>query len=693
VRRRLATTATVAGAIAVVIIAAVLACKAFLPSGLPNGIILLGLITGGLNALPALGIVLIYRANRIVNFAQGELGAFAATLAFMLMVTLHWPWGVAVPLALVAGIACGAFVEFAIMRRFFAAPRLLVTVATIGVAQLLGGFRLGMPGLFPDVPGFTGTFPSPFNGRAFDLGIAVYSWNHVIVLLAVPAATILVMLFLRGTWAGLGTRAAAGNLERSRLLGVPVRRLSTIVWALAGLLSALSAILRAPVEGFSLASYSGTALLTRSLTAAAIGGFENLPLTFAASLVLGVVEQGFFWNYGQGGPIQALLLAILLVALLIRSRRARVTQGDERSSWVAVREMARLPRRVLRLPQVRTATIASALVACATLLLLPAVLPSAKLTLLGLIGIQVMVALSLVILSGWGGQVSLGQWALVGVGAFVAGNLAARWGVDFFATLAIAGLAGGLVSLLLGIPAQRLSGPMFGVTTLVFAAAAADWLFQLNWVAVPGNGLGRPLLFGRIDLSSDTAFYYVILAAMLLSLAAVWNMKRFRLADVLLATRDNPEAAAAFGISVTAARRTAFFVAGVLAGVAGVLYAFQQQIVDADRFPAELGPSMLAMVVIGGLGSISGAVLGAVYVRTTQYLLPAWMGFFASGLGLLAILLVLPGGLGELVFRIRSRVVAWLARSRGISLDRRDLAAHAPPPQVTATGPPEPIPR
>lgn len=648
----------------------VVVAKVVLPDGLPNEIILLGLVLGGLNALPALGIVLIYRSNRIVNFAQGELGAVAATLTYLLIVTLHWPWGVAVFLSLLTAVVVGGLVEFGIMRRFFSAPRLLVTMATIGVAQLLAGLRLGLPGVFPDVPGFAGgTFPSPFHGTAFQLGDAIYAWNHVLVMVIVPVAVVAVAAFLRRTWAGLGSRAAAENMDRSRLLGIPVRRLATIVWAVAALLSAMTALLKAPVAGFSLIASSGTPLMVRTLAPAAIGGFTSLPITLGAALVLGVVEQAFLWNWSRGGPTEAVLLVVLVAALLVRSIRSRAYE-TESTSWVTVREMARVPRRVLRLPDVRAGQWWLAVFAVQMLLVLPWLLSPDKTSLAGLIGIHVIVGLSLVVLTGWAGQVSLGHWAIVGVGAFVAGNAATRWELDFFVTLVLGVLAGGVASLVLGLPAQRLPGIMFGVTTLGFALAAEQYLFELDWVAVTDR-IHRPELFGAVALDSHDAFYYVVAAGVVVALLAVWNLKRYRLADVLLASRDNPRAAEAFGVSVTTARRIAFFLSGSLAGLAGVLYAFHQQVAESSRFPADLGLSVLAMVVIGGLGSISGVVLGAVFVRMTQYLLPGWAHFFASGMGLLIVMLIFPGGLGEAVFRVRNRLLLWVGRGRVVE-DRRD---------------------
>ena len=654
-----------AGIAVVVAVGIVVASKVFLPRGLPNAIILLGLEIGGLNALAAAGIVLVYRANRIVNFAQGELGAFAASLAFMLMVSLGWPWIVAVPLSLAASGVVGAGVEFGLIRRFFTSPRLIMTVATIGIAQILVALRLGLPGFFPELPPNPGSFPSPLSRPAFRLDVSVYSFDDVLILVAVPVATLLVFLYLRGTWAGLGTRVAAENVDRSRLLGIRVRRLSTLVWAIAGVLSGLAAILAAPATGFSLFAISGSGLLIRALVPAAVGGFESLPITLGAALALGVVEQAFFWNYSRGGPLVTLLLVVLLVAMLVRSRTYGAVSGAEVSSWTVVRDVRRVPRAVRELVEYRIASIALRVVAAVFVLLLPLWLEPGQMNLAGLVGIHVIAGISLLVLTGWIGQVSLGQWALVGVGAFVAGNAAVRFDLDFFATLAIGTLAAGIVALLLGIPAQRMPGMLFGVTTLAFAVAAENWIFQLR-LLTRGANPQRPAVFGRIDLAAPRTFYYVMLAGAVLAIWTAGNLKRYRLADTFLAVRDNAPAAEAYTISVTRTRRLAFFLSGCIAGYAGVLYAYHQGVVNAVRFPAEQGIALLSIVVIGGLGSIAGVVLGAVIVRSAQYLLPAWVAFFGTGIGLLIVLLVFPGGLGEVLFRVRYRMAAWLGRRRGV---------------------------
>jgi branched-chain amino acid transport system permease protein len=405
-----------------------------------------------------------------------------------------------------------------------------------------------------------------------------------------------------------------------------------------------------------------------------VGGFESLPITLVAALALGVVEQAFFWNFSRGGPLVTLLLGVLIISLLIRSRSQR-TIATESSSWSAIRDVRRVPRRVRELIEYRAAAWVLGLGVLALLVLFPRFMQPGQLNLLGLVGIHVIAGLSLVVLTGWVGQVSLGQWALVGVGAFLAGNASVRWNLDFFLTLVIGVLLAGVVALLLGMPAQRMPGMLFGVTTLAFAVAAENWIFGLD-ILTRGSSPERPLLFGRIDISSASAYYYVMLVGVLLAVIAASNMKRYRLADSFLAVRDNPPVAEAFAISVTHARRLAFFLSGCLAGYAGVLYAFHQGVVDSPRFPAEQGIALLSIVVIGGLGSISGVILGAVVVRTAQYLLPAWVAFFGTGVGLLIVLLAFPGGIGEVIFRVRYRIAVWLGRRRGVIVEPRAVSEH-----------------
>ncbi|MGH9200801.1 MAG: branched-chain amino acid ABC transporter permease, partial [Vicinamibacterales bacterium] len=258
----------------------------------PNGMYLQGLIIGLLSALLAIGLILIYRANRIINFAQGALGAVAATLANQLAVVYDVPYFVAVVTGIVAGVALSLFTEWAFIRRFVKAPRLILTVVTIGVAQLLSFLELLPTALSRDDSSRqqTGRFRSPFEER-FEFGSVQFSADHIIVLVVVPLILLGLAYFFTRTRYGVAARAVADNEERARLLGCRVKRVSLIVWGLAGLLSAMTAILRAPILGFQLTGLQGPDLLLRALAAAVLARMESLPATVAAAVLITMGEQ------------------------------------------------------------------------------------------------------------------------------------------------------------------------------------------------------------------------------------------------------------------------------------------------------------------------------------------------------------------------------------------------------------------
>src|SRR3954469_11158780 len=224
---------------------------ALLPHGAPPGIVLSGLVYGSLNALLAIGIVLIYRANKVVNFAQAEFGSVAAVLAIEFKLKLHWNYFLAVGAGLALALIIGALVEVLVIRRFSRAPRLILAVVTIGLAQVLNGISVLIPLKWSGLE--SGTFATPFT-HSFKVRPVVFDANYLMVLVIVPIVLIALTVFLRYTDYGVAIRAAAENRDRANLLGVPVARLSTVVWAVAGFLSALAVILRVPLLGF--ASYT-----------------------------------------------------------------------------------------------------------------------------------------------------------------------------------------------------------------------------------------------------------------------------------------------------------------------------------------------------------------------------------------------------------------------------------------------------
>lgn len=635
----------------------------------PAGILVQGLILGGLTALIAFGLSLVHQADRIVNFAQGDLGGLPAALAVLLILVAGVPYGVAVLTGLLAGALLGGLVHVTVIRRFGAAPRLILTVATIFLAQVLAAGEVALPRAF-GVQSVPQAFPSPFD-FSFAIGGVRFSGNEVVAMLAVPVALLALTAFLRYTSLGVAVRASAENPERAALLGVPVERVRFTVWVVAALLSTVAVFLRAGVLGLPVGRVLGPTILLRALTAAVVGRMEHLPTILVASLALGMLESAVIWDTGRAAFVPPVLFAVLLMALLVRGWGSAAGSAGF-GMTPAVQAIRPVPRALARLTRIRVAGALAVLVPAGVLLGLPAVLPESRLNLLGLIAILAIVGVSLVVLTGWAGQVSLGQMAFAGIGAAVAGAATSRWHWDLSLALLAAGVAGAIAATAIGIPALRMPGLLFAVTTLALAMATSSWFLNtefMPWIPEAGERIGRPDLFGRLAVDSETRFYYLALAGLALALLAARNLRRARTGRVLIGTRDNERAAAAFGVNAARAKLTAFAVSGFLAAFAGGLYVHHQQALGGSPFVPEESLRVFAMVVIGGLGSLPGALVGAAYVEGLDFYRGAFpetvqpfVALLGTGLGGLVVLTVLPGGLGGLLVAARDRAVRSLGR-------------------------------
>lgn len=653
---------------ALLLIAAFVLADKLLPIGIPLGIVVVGLVFGALYALVAVGLVMIFRANRVVNFAQAELGAVAAVVAIQLVREWNWNYFPAVAGGLAMAALLGAMIDAGIIRRFRNAPRLILAVATIGIAQILNGASILIAILFSSGAS-AGGFETPFRAR-FEIAPATLSGNHIMAIVAVPIVLIGLVAFFRWTSYGIAIRAAADNNDRASLLGIPTGRLSTMVWAIAGVLSALAIILRIPIVGFiSFTSVTGggNALLLRTLAAAVIGRMENMPLTAAAALLLGVVETTFLFNYGHATYTDVFLVILILVALL--TRRGRFSRAEETGlatgTWQAIREVRPIPKELVNLPEVQTGLTVLKLGIAGFALSFPLWAPprfqhAATVTL-----IYALVAVSLVVLTGWAGQISLGQFALAGLGGGTVAYLFGRQGWDVFLAIPAGVLVAAIVALLVGLPALRIRGPFLAVTTLAFAVVASSFFLQnQHFPQFIVQSIERPLLWGRISIVEESSFYYLALGALTLVVIGVRRLRNSRTGRALIAIRDNEPAAQSVSINATKLKLTAFLVAGAIAGLAGALFVLHEMGLKDGSYPASLSIRLFSMVVIGGLGSIPGAILGAVYIRGAEVLLPSGWQFVASGAGILLLLLIVPGGVGEIIYRIRDGLLRRVAKRR-----------------------------
>jgi ABC-type branched-subunit amino acid transport system ATPase component/branched-subunit amino acid ABC-type transport system permease component len=636
----------------------------------PVAVLLLGLVLGSLSSLVAMGLVLVYRANRIINFAQGELGAVAAILTASLIVGPGWHFFPAAAVGLVTALVLGAITEVVLIRRFAHAPRLILTVATIGIAQIFAFLELGLPKLFSfDV---IPQPPIPFDFR-LEIDPVVFNGGHLLILIVVPLVTVALGAFFRYTRIGVAVRASAERADRAALLGIPVKRVSTIVWVVAAGLSGLGVLLRLPIQGVAIGAVLGPSLLLRALAAGVIARMERLPVAFGAALCIGMLEQAVLYRTGRTLIVDGVLFFLILGALIVQRRGVTSrADADDVSTWTATKEVRPIPRELRNDPIVRYGLLALGVVALGLLLYVPLTMPGSRVNLISIGLILSMVAVSLAVLTGWAGQISLGQMSFAAFGAAVAGTMA-QDGHNFVLTLLVAGLVGAAVAVLIGIPALRMRGLFLAVTTLAFALATGSFFINREffpWL-VPDTAqrIVRPVLFDKFDLESDHVFYYTLLFAFALVVGSVRSLRNSRSGRVLVATRDNARAAQSYGVSPIRARITAFALSGFIAALAGAFFVYHQYDVPRSVTQVESSLVIFSMAVIGGLGSIPGAVLGAAYLTFLDYspfTRQPLSRLLASGVGVLLILLFVPSGLGGILYNLRDAILRRIAKARKI---------------------------
>ena len=643
----------------------------FALSGVDQRAIVVGAVIGLTYALLAAGLVLIFRASRVINFAHGQIGALCAGVLAKLVLDLHWPFFLALAAVLALGGAIGAVVELGIVRRLFDAPRLLLFVATLGVSQLL----LVIQYMLPKVKGVNGTsvFPSPLSW-AWTIGGIRLASPEIMVIVIAPVVVIAIGLFLTRTRSGLAIRAASDNADMSELSGISTRLVSTKVWVIAGSLSALTAVLLAPVQGTLVNTPSaalGPGLLLPALAAGLVGGLTSLPLTLAGGVVIGIVQSLLVVHFPTTpGIVDLFMFLAILTLVLVRRVRG---QEDSSGQWSLGMRVNPMPE---RLRQVWWAANLGRILAAAAVVvavLLPLVVTAAgRVFLFSSVLIIALVGLSVTVLTGWAGQLSLGQFAFTALGAVTAAALVAR-GYSFSAAIAYATVAGCAAALLVGFPALRVKGLFLAVTTMAFAVATQGWLLRLD-VFTNGNPssyhLPRSTLFGFIDLTSQRSYYYFCLIVLALAVAITSRLRKSGIGRSIIAMRDNETCAASFGLSPTVAKLSAFAFAGSLAALAGALYAGLNVYFGAANnsgtspFGPEQSLQVVAMTVIGGLGSVGGTLIGALYVVGLPALFDndPVVSFATSSIGLLVLLLYVPGGLASLAYRARDLLFAQAVR-------------------------------
>ena len=613
-------------------------------------VVALGAITGMIYGILAVGLVLVFRANRIINFAHGDIGAFGGALLGVAVVDWGLPYWMAFVLACAAAAGVGAASEVVIVRRLRSAPVLMSVIATLGLGQFLTVFSAAI-----NPSGRAGNvFPQPPGLPTFHIGELPITRAYSAMLFVTPLLVVVLVVFLRRGSIGIAIRASADNPDAAQMSGILTNRMSGLTWAIAGGVAAYTAILVLPTRGFTATQFLGPGLLLRALTCAVLARMTRLDLALATGVGLGILEQLIIANNPTGGIVEIALFGIVLAALL--SQRARTGRSEPKGSWASVQAGTPLPRALRELPLFRHGFWVALAAGAALAVALSLTVTNATAVTLIVIAAFTTVGLSIGIVTGLSGQLSLGQFALAGVGA-TAAYVAGDHGVGFAPALVFAGLAAAAVSLVIALPALRIRGLMAAVTTLAFALAAQLWLLQQSWMLGRGVSLGRPSFLG-IDFGLDRNYFLVAAAVMLGAFWLAHNVWTGGTGRRLRAVRDNEDAARAFTVSPTGAKVQAFALGGFLAGLGGAVYGHMLSQTASSAFPIDSSINAAAVAVVGGIGTLVGPLLGALYIIGIPAFLPLDnAGLAATSFGWLALIVSAPGGIAQALGPVRARVI------------------------------------
>jgi branched-chain amino acid transport system permease protein len=674
-----------------------------------------GVSLGGLYGIIGVGIVLTYRTSRVINFAAAAVGAVPAITAVLLSTAHHVSYLLTMPIAIVGGVLFGALTDIVVLRRFKHTSRLIVTVVTIGIAQSYAALGFFIPVWFGEKASRVPRVKTPWQDWMINnsRGEPVLTGNQVFAFAVVVLLTGMLVFFLKKTRLGIALRASSENADRAALLGMPVARVSTIAWAFAGLLSSMAIFSIAPLYGVPADATLGFNTLLYGLAAAVVAKMENLTVSLLTGLGIGLLIVGSNLKTGDESYSYAMMIVIIYAALLTqRKSRSRAVDANA-SSWQTIAVFRPIPVELRELPEVVRMRSGLFIAGLGLAIGLPYLISASDMSHLQLLPIFGIIGVSLVVLTGWAGQISLGQFGLVGIASAAAGGLAGNHNIDFFAALGIGIAAGAVTAVIIGLPAVRIQGLFLAVTTLAFGYTMQYYILNSHyWIGshlLPNPlhpDIRRPTLYGKFDLEDEKSFYFLCVGLLILCLLAAASFRRQHSGRMLIALRDNQRAAASYSIAPVRTRLAAFAISGGFAGIAGVLMAYQQHNVIPGTYDVLSSIGVFLAAAVGGLGSLMGGTLSVIAFEATVLFGPlAWhhlghtisdvMPLLLTGPLLIINLYTNPGGLAGWVFQERDKWLRKLAARHGIHVpslvaDRRVDDKDAPMPEPLPVTVPEP---
>jgi len=569
---------------------------------------ILGIAAGSVYALAAAGVVLTYTTTGVFNFAHGAVGMVSAFFYWQ----LTEGWGLPLPVALVVVLGVAGPLVALVLERLFRWFRdadagtsivltIAVTVLCIGAAQKIWDRSQAR------------NLPSFFEGRTVTLFGATITWDDVLQIALAVAVAVALRFLLYRTRTGTGMRAVVDNAGLAALNGASPVTTARVSWLLGTELAVLAGILFAagtPLEAITL-----TFFVVNAYGAAVFGKLRSLPLTFAGGMVLGLVEQwgeAFTFPKGDqwfriGNSLPGLFLFVALLAL----PQARLTAGRI------------VGRRAPRAPGLRGSLVA-AVAFVAAVAAVARVLPEAYLTDAVRAMVFAVLMLSLVVLTGFSGQVSLAQYVFLAIGAWVMGD---TFGGGSILGIVAAGLVAVPVGALVALPALRLQGLYLALVTFGFASLSDSLLVQdprlygRNPVQVH-----RPEVLG-LSFASETSFLLLCAGVFAVAAVAVLALKRGSFGRRLAALRDSQIACATLGLDTRRTKLAVFCLSAFVAGVAGALFGGLQASVSAEAIAKENNIVLFLFAVVGGITTVTGAFFGGVLFALLPLVESKWPGY------------------------------------------------------------------
>jgi branched-chain amino acid transport system permease protein len=592
----------------------------------------------------ASGLTLVFGVTRIVNFAHGSfymLGAYmAVTIVPWLLQIERSPTlfflGVLLS-ATVVGLL-GVVMEILLLRRIYKVPELFQLLATFGVVLMVQDAVLHIWGPMdiagPRAPGLR------HGVMILDQRFPAY---ELFLIAAGPVVLGLLWLLMKKTRFGILLRAATRDREMVGALGVNQALLFTGTLFLGAFLAGLGGALQIP--RVSASAQMDLSIITEAFVVTVIGGMGSIGGAFLAALLIGQLQAFGVLIF----PKITLVLVFLLMALVLVVKPWGLLGRPEAAPASAMPEGIASPRHFHVLEKLLVA------LALLVVVMLPLFGDAYAVKVATEVLIFALAAFSLNFLVGNGGIVSFGHAAYFGLGAYASGLLVTKLGVPMEPALIAAPLAGGFFAALFGFFIVRLQGIYLAMLTLAFAQIAYAVCFQ--WVEVTGGDNGIVGVWPAAWAASRSAYHYLVLVVAVLGIFALRHVIYAPFGASLRAARDSAARAEAIGIDVRAHRWLGFTIAGAAAGLAGGLYAFSKGSIDPTLLGIPLSVDFLAMILLGGMQSVMGPVLGAaafhsikdVFMPLTDH----WRFFL--GASIIALVLIFPRGLGGAYASLRAR--------------------------------------